>query len=198
MDRSEKLEAYFTTAHHFQEGIQILRDLALKTKAEETFKWSAPVYAIQGKNVFWIARFKNHFGVGFFNGVFLKDPKNVLVNVQKGKTQAMRHWHFKSIDEIDKKGVLAYMNESLENQKKGMELVSKKKAAVIVAVPKLLKDALGEKESLKKAFKGLSPYHQKEYSEYITTAKQEKTKVSRLEKILPMILEGKGLNDKYK
>jgi len=198
MDRSEKLEAYFSKAHHFQEGIQILRDLALKTKAEEAFKWSVPVYAIEGKNVFWIARFKNHFGVGFFNGVFLKDPKNVLVNVQEGKTQAMRHWHFKSIDEIDKKGVLTYMNESLENQKKGMELVPKKKTAVKVTVPKLLKDTLVQNEKANKAFKSLSPYNQKEYSEYIANAKQEKTKVSRLKKILPMILEGKGLNDKYK
>ncbi len=198
MDRLEKLEAYFSKAHHFQKGIQILRDLALKTKAEETFKWRAPVYAIDGKNVFWIARFKNHFGVGFFNGVFLKDPKNVLVNAQEGKTQAMRHWHFRSIDEIDKRGVLAYMNESLENQKKGMELVPKKKTSIKVTVPKLLKDALAEKESLNQAFKGLSPYNQKEYSDYIANAKQEKTKESRLEKILPLILDGKGLNDKYK
>lgn len=49
-----------------------------------------------------------------------------------------------------------------------------------------------------KSFKKLSPYNQKEYAEYISTAKQEKTKISRLAKILPMIKKGKGLNDKYK
>ncbi|WP_236458895.1 MULTISPECIES: YdeI/OmpD-associated family protein [Flavobacterium] len=34
--------------------------------------------------------------------------------------------------------------------------------------------------------------------EYIETAKQEKTKLSRLEKIKPMIMKNIGLNDKYK
>ena len=111
MDKSEKVEAYYDKEHQFKKGIQILRELAIQANAEEFFKWQAPVYGINGKNVFWISRFKHHFGVGFFNGVFLKDPKKMLKNVQEGKTIAMRHWHFTSIDEIDKQGVLAYMKE---------------------------------------------------------------------------------------
>lgn len=198
MDTAEKVEAYYDQEHHFKKGVKILRDLALKANAQEFFKWQAPVYGVDGKNVFWIARFKNHFGIGFFNGVFLSDPKNVLINVQKDKTMAMRHWHFKSVDEIDEKGVLAYIAESLENQRKGIALAPKKKASVTVVVPQLLKDALNKDNKTKNAFKKLSPYNRKEYSEYIADAKQEKTKLSRLEKILPMIAEGKGLNDKYK
>ncbi|MGB5553766.1 MAG: DUF1801 domain-containing protein, partial [Flavobacteriaceae bacterium] len=106
MEKSEKLKAYFSKEHRFREGIGILRDLALKTAAEETFKWSAPVYSIDGKNVFWIARFKNHFGVGFFNGIFLTDPKKILLNMQEGKTKAMRHLHFSTQAQIDPKVVL--------------------------------------------------------------------------------------------
>lgn len=198
MDASEKVEAYYEKEHHYKKGINMLRDLALKTNAEETYKWHAPVYGIDGKNVFWIARFKNHFGIGFFNGMFLKDPKNVLVNVQEGKTMAMRHWHFKAVDEIDKQGVLAYIREALENQKKGMVLAPAKKKKEKTEIPPLLKDALKKNPKANNEFKKLSPYKKAEFAEYIAEAKQEKTKLSRLEKILPMIVEGKGLNDKYR
>ena len=198
MNYSEKVEAYYAKEHHFKEGIEILRALALKANAEETFKWQAPVYGINGKNVFWIARFKNHFGVGFFNGVFLGDPKNVLINVQKEKTMAMRHWHFKSIEEIDQKGVLDYILESLENQRKGLVLAPAKKKKNKAVIPELLKAALNKNSKANSSFEKLSPYKKVEYAEYIETAKQEKTKLSRLEKIMPMIAEGKGLNDMYR
>ncbi|MRI02006.1 hypothetical protein GH721_15790 [Kriegella sp. EG-1] len=197
MDYSEKIEAYYNQEHPFKKGIQILRELALKANAEEFFKWQAPVYGIDGKNVFWIARFKNHFGIGFFNGVFLSDPKQVLVNVQK-ETIAMRHWHFKSIDEIDSTVVLNYIIESLDNEKKGLILTPVKKKKEKIVIPKLLKDALFKNSEANKKFKSLTPYKQKEYIEYIAKAKQEKTKLSRLEKIIPMLAAGKGLNDRYR
>ncbi len=198
MENSEKLEAYFEQEHSFKEGISILRDLALKTKVEETLKWGSPVYSTAGKNVFWIARFKNHFGLGFFNGIFLKDPKKVLVNVQKGKTQAMRHWRFKSIGEIDAPTIVAYINEAIENQKKGMRLIPGKKKKSALIIPNLLRETLDSNPKTKKAFSTLSPYKQRDFAEYISSAKQEKTKLARLEKIIPMINQGIGLNDKYR
>ncbi|NNK76426.1 MAG: hypothetical protein HKP42_10240 [Maribacter sp.] len=197
MGNLEKLEAYFEEAHHFKEGIVTLRHLALKTSVTETVKWGSPVYTVDGKNVFWIARFKNHFGLGFFNGVFLKDPKKVLVNVQEGKTQAMRHWKFNSIDDIDRPVILAYINEAIENEIRGMCLTPYKKKNPSLNIPSLLKEALEENPKMKKAFTSLSPYKQRDYAEYISAAKQEKTKISRLEKIMPLIKQGKGLNDKY-
>jgi len=198
VDHSEKVEAYYAQEHHFKKGIEILRNLALKTNSQEFFKWQAPVYGIEEKNVFWIARFKNHFGIGFFNGVFLSDPKSVLINVQKDKTMAMRHWHFKSVAEIDEKVVLAYIRESLENQRKGLVLAPAKKKKQKIIIPDLLQNALEKNSKANNFFKNLSHYKQKEYVEYISTAKQQKTKLTRLEKILPMITEGKGLNDMYR
>lgn len=194
----EKLEAYYAKEHQFKGAINHLRELASKTNAIETVKWGSPVYTTDGKNVFWIARFKNHFGLGFFNGIFLKDPKNILVNVQEGKTQAMRHWKFKSTEEIDDATVIAYMNEAIENQLKGMKLVPAKKEKTKLVIPEQLQQALSKESEAQSAFDVLSPYKQKEYAEYITTAKQDKTKLSRLDKIIPMIREGKGLNDKYR
>lgn len=198
MDKSEKIEAYFGEEHRFKKEIGILRRLALETNLDETYKWNFPTYTLNGKNVLAICKFNHHFGIWFFNGVFLSDPKKVLENAQEGKTQAMRHWKFHSFEDIDKKMVTAYINEAIENQKKGIRLIPKKKIAVTFEVPHKLKVALGCDVKAKKSFEELPFGKQKEYAAYIDTAKQEKTKVSRLEKILPLIKEGKGLNDKYK
>ena len=197
MDRAEKVEAYFEEEHQFKKAVGQLRDLALKTGMEETFKWAFPTYTWQNKNVIAVCRFKNHFGIWFYKGVFLKDPYKILENAQEGKTQAMRHWKFNSIDAIEPKKVLAYITEALENEKKGIKLAPKKKAPTKVVVPQLLNDAFAKNKETHKAFEKLSPSKRRDYADYISNAKQEKTKLSRLEKILPMIAEGVGLNDKY-
>ncbi|KQC31515.1 YdeI/OmpD-associated family protein [Flagellimonas eckloniae] len=197
MEKSEKLDSYFQEEHHFRQGICILRELASQTKSVEDYKWNIPVYTVGGKNVFGICKFKNHFGVWFFNGVFLKDPQKVLRNAQEGKTKAMRHWYFSSEKDIDKASVLTYMVEAIENQENGMEMVAAKNTKTIKP-PTLLQTKLIESDALKASFDALSPYKQKEYCEYINEAKQEKTKIKRLEKIIPMIEKGIGLNDAYR
>lgn len=196
MEKSEKLEAYYQDEHPFKEGLAQLRKLAEKTEAQEDFKWRIPVYTIDGKNVFGICKFKHHFGVWFFNGVFLKDPKKVLENAQEGKTKGMRHWKFQSLEEIDENEVLAYMNEALDNQKKGLEVKAEKTKKVMI--PELLQTELAKNTALKNSFEKFTPYKQKEFCEYIVEAKQEATKLRRLEKILPLIEKGIGLNDGYR
>ena len=196
MEKSEKLKAYYEKEHSFRDGIAQLRELALQSGAKEDYKWSFPVYTHQGKNVFGICKFKHHFGVWFFHGVFLKDPKNVLENAQEGKTKGMRHWKFNSMEEIDGKGVLTYMLESLDNQEKGLEIKAEKTSKVYV--PELLQTELDKNTALQTAYEQFTPYKQKEFCEYIDEAKQEKTKLRRLEKILPMIEKGIGLNDAYR
>lgn len=198
MDTSEKVEHYYAEEHQYKKAIGKLRDLALKTGLEETYKWMFPTYTLKGKNILSICKFKNHFGIWFFNGVFLRDEKKTLENAQEGKTQAMRHWKFKHAEEIDEMGVMAYIHEAIENQKNGKVFIPIKKKATKQPLPQLLINALSNKIDASKAFKKLSLYNQNEYAEYINTAKQEKTKLTRLEKIIPMIIAGKGLNDKYR
>ncbi|MCB0371966.1 MAG: YdeI/OmpD-associated family protein [Muricauda sp.] len=196
MEKSEKLNAYYEKEHPFRDGIAQLRELALQSGAQEDFKWQFPVYTLNGKNVFGVCKFKNHFGVWFPNGVFLKDPKNVLENAQEGKTKGMRHWKFNSVDDIDEKEVLAYMLESLANQEKGLEVKAEKTKKV--HIPELLQVELDKNPTLKAAYDQFTPYKQKEFCEHIAEAKQEKTKLKRLEKILPMIEKRIGLNDAYR
>jgi uncharacterized protein YdeI (YjbR/CyaY-like superfamily) len=117
------------------------------------------------------------------------------VNAQEGITKALRQWRFNSKDEIDEPLVSAYIKEAIENEKKGIRHKPIKKEFVICD---FFANELKNNLELAKSFSSFSFYKQKEFSEYIAGAKQEKTKISRMEKIKPMILENKGLNDKYK
>lgn len=196
MNVDEKIEAYYSKDQKFREGIARLREIALQTQLAETLKWGSPVYTIDNKNVLGIMAFKSYFGLWFFNGVFLSDTKGVLENAREGKTKSMRHWKFKSVTDIDEAGVLEYIKEAIANQKKGLEIKPSRKTEIII--PKLLLDSLLENTRLHEQFNALSPYKQRDYCEYIAEAKQQKTKESRLGKIIPMISKGLGLNDKYR
>tara|TARA_R110001592_G_scaffold36739_5_gene123339 strand:- start:3124 stop:3723 length:600 start_codon:yes stop_codon:yes gene_type:complete len=198
MEKLEKLEKFYNEAHHFKNGVIELRKFALDCGLKETFKWSFPTYTFDNKNIIAISKFKTHFGIWFFNGVFLSDPMKILENAQEGKTKAMRHWKFKSLGEIDKSKVFEYITEAIENQKKGLQLSTKKKKKEKISIPPELMLEFDKNNMLKNEFEKLSYSKQKEYTEYITLAKQEKTKLSRLTKIIPLILNGKGLNDHYR
>lgn len=195
MEASAKLESFYSGERPFKDELLLLRGLAQKTVARETLKWGRPVYTVDGKNVFGIMGFKNHFGLWFFNGVFMKDPEGVLVAAQEA-TKAMRHWKFRSRDDINPAKVLAYMEEAIANHKKGLE--HQPEPANKNKIPQLLSEALRQDAVLRRSFNALAPYKQREFCEYIGSARQEKTRQSRLLKCLPMIREGVSLNEKYR
>ena len=114
------------------------------------------------------------------------------MNAQEGVTKAQRQMRFNSSGEINEKLILEYVQEAIKNQKAGKE----KKSAL--TIPKELNEVLNKNVKLKKSFNQLTSFKQREYCEYIYEAKRVETKNSRLEKIIPMILNGTGLNDKYR
>lgn len=173
-----------------------LRELVTATGLKEEIKWGMPVFTFEGKNVLGFAGMKNHFAVWFYNGVFLTDLEGILINAQEGKTKAMRQWRMLGLEDLDDRKFLAFVREAIENEKKG--LVWKPEKSEKLSLPEILEAKLNADPQLKKAFEGFTPFKQKEFAEYIQEAKRDATKVSRLEKIIPMILEGIGLNDKYR
>lgn len=173
-----------------------LRQLVSTSELKEAIKWGMPVFTYEGKNVLGFAGMKNHFAVWFYNGVFLTDPKEILINAQEGKTKAMRQWRMQGLEDLDENNFLAFVQEAIENEKKG--LVWKPEKSETLQLPELLEERLKADSKLKEAFEEFTPFKQKEFAEYILEAKREATKISRLEKIIPMILEGIGLNDKYR
>lgn len=197
MKKVNSVEEYIENNSHYAEALTLLREILNTTELEEAIKWSAPVYTLNGKNVVGLGAFKKHFGIWFFNGVFLKDEQQVLVNAQENKTKALRQMRFESIEAINKNIVLSYVKEAIENQKLGKEIKPDRSKKDTI-IPKELKLELEKDTTLKTAFNNLSPSKQREYCEHIAAAKREATKQSRLEKIKPMILQNKGLHDKYK
>lgn len=197
MNESSKIKAYFEQEHEFKDALLKLRAIFQETELTESFKWNSPVYTLNGKNVAGLARFKNHFGVWFFHGALLQDPKKLLFNAQEGKTKALRQLRYKSISDIDEAQLKDFLEQTISNQKKGIEVKTVPANREFV-LPDELKQAFAIHFGLEDAFHSLTPGRQKEYAEYIAAAKQPKTRLSRLEKAIPLIKKRVGLNDKYK
>ncbi|MGY3794514.1 YdeI/OmpD-associated family protein [Aquimarina sp. 433] len=197
MQYNTSVEEFISKKPEWVKSLQLLRSIMLTTEMEETIKWGVPTYTINGKNVVGLSAFKSYVGIWFHQGVFLKDPYSKLINAQEGKTKGLRQWRFSSFDDINKDQVLAYVLEAIQNQKEGKEITIERSSTEI-EMPYHLKTELEQNKELKTSFSKLMPFKQKEYMEYISTAKRDATKDARLQKIIPMILKGIGLNDKYR
>lgn len=182
-------------SNQWTDELEILKSIINTTELVETTKWGGPAYTINGKNVLGIGGFKNFFTIWFFKGVFLKDEEGILVNAQEGTTKSLRQWRFTSVADIDRKLILQYINEAIANEKAGLAIKPEKKAFTI---PEALQKELNISSELSAAFEKFTPYKQKEFIEFIGSAKREETILARLEKVKPLILNGIGLNDKYR
>ena len=180
--------------HLWLDEIALLSDIIAKTPLQEAKKWGGIVYVFNNKNIIGVGGFKNYFALWFFNGAFLKDASQVLI-AATNTTKALRQWRFTSKEQINEKLILQYIYEAIANEEKGISFKPQKNSSIESS---FMNCEMENDSILHTAFQQFSPYKQKEFLEYIETAKQEKTKISRFEKIKPMILSGIGLNDKYR
>ncbi len=196
MKGAASVDEYIENAEHYQDELRSLRKILTATDLEETVKWGAPCYVIDGKNIVGIGAFKSYVGLWFHQGALLKDPEGVLINAQDGKTKAQRQWRFTSAKEIKPKLIKAYVNEAIGLARAGKEIKADRGKPVVI--PDELKHAMAKDAALKKAFAALTPGKQREYADHVGEAKREETRLSRVEKIVPMIKKGGGLHDKYR
>lgn len=177
--------------------LELLRETLLSTKMEETIKWGAPTYVYKNKNIVGLAAFKSYCGLWFFQGGLLKDTHKVLINAQEGKTKAMLQWRFYFLEEINSDIIKEYVLEAMQHVDEGKEIKPNRIKKKLI-IPLILQTALDNDIEFKTHFETFSLSCKREYSEYISEAKKEVTKQNRLEKIIPMIMNKVGLNDKYK
>jgi uncharacterized protein YdeI (YjbR/CyaY-like superfamily) len=180
--------------NNWREELELLRQIVLETGLTEKLKWGVPCYTFQNKNIVLIHGFKDYCALLFHKGVLLKDTNNLLIQ-QTENVQSARQIRFTSLKEIiEKEAVLkTYIFEAIEVEKAGLKV--KKKEPKEFKVPDEFKKKLDENPSLKSAFDSLTPGRQRGYLLYFSQAKQSKTRVSRIEKHIPRIFDGKGLND---
>ena len=197
MSKIQNYQDYLAKHPEWESALQLLHELISKTELEPSIKWGAPVYTLQNKNVVGLGAFKSYVGLWFFNGALLEDKDKVLHNAQEGKTKAMRQWRFSAEKDIKKRLVTRYLKEAIENQRAG-KTIKPQKADPSFELPPELAQLFKTRKKLHQQFESLTPYKQKEYAQHIGSAKREATRQSRLEKAIPLIEQGLGLNDKYR
>lgn len=196
MAPAKSVDEYIARIKQWKEELILLREIVLSSGLTETIKWGAPIYTFNGKNIAGLAAFKSYVGLWFHQGALLTDKKKKLINAQEGKTRALRQWRFGSLEEIDTQTITSYLREAIQNTKAGKEIKPVRKKAL--QLPTELQKVLAREKEILKNFKSFSIARQREYAEYILEAARPETKLRRIEKILPMISKGIGLNDQYR
>ena len=173
-----------------------LREILRSTELKEEVKWGGPCYTHAGKNVVGIGAFNSYFGLWFHQGALLADKKAVLINAQEGKTKALRQWRMHSASDIKPSIMKSYVKEAIRLVDEG-KAIRPDRAKPVVVTPEL-QNAMQKTKGAIAAFRELRPGLQREYADFVANAKREDTRSRRIEKVLPMIVAGIGLNDKYR
>jgi uncharacterized protein YdeI (YjbR/CyaY-like superfamily) len=189
-----KVDAFLRRQDKWRPEFKKLRELLLDSGLTEDLKWGQPCYALDGKNVALIHGFKEYCAILFHKGALLKDPKGILIQQTKN-VQSARQIRFTSVQEVTKleKTLKAYLREAIEIERAGLKVQFKKTEDI--EVPEELESRLAANAKLKAAFAALTPGRQRGYIFHFAQPKLSKTRAARVEKNVPRILEGLGLDD---
>ena len=189
-----KANFYFDKAGKWQQAVEKLRDICLDCGLDEEVKWGCPCYSRQGSNIVLIHDFKEYCALLFFKGVLLKDAEGVLIQQTKN-VQGPRQMRFTDAREVVDMThtIKAYIHEAIEVEKAGLKVELKKTSEFEMAAE--FQSKLDTIPALKAAFEALTPGRQRGYLLFFSQARQAKTREARIEKYIPQILAGKGIDD---
>jgi uncharacterized protein YdeI (YjbR/CyaY-like superfamily) len=189
-----KVDWFFNKASQWQEEYDKLRKIILGCGLTEELKWGQPCYTFEKSNIVLIHGFKEYCALLFFKGALLSDTHGILIQ-QTENVQVPRQLRFTNVEEIIELEpvVKAYIYEAIEVEKAGLKVELKKTADY--KVPDEFQYKLDHIPALKAAFEALTPGRQRSYLFYFLQPKQSKTREARVEKYIPKILDGKGLDD---
>lgn len=189
-----KVDFFFDKASKWQKEYAKLRTLILDCGLTEELKWGCPCYTFENRNIVLVHGFKEYCALLFFKGALLADADGILIQ-QTENVQSARQVRFSSGKEIVKMepSLKAYIYEAIEVERAGLKVNYKKTADF--KIPIEFQNKLDKNKALKTAFFALTPGRQRAYLFYFSAPKLPKTRTSRVEKCIPQILNGKGLND---
>ena len=189
-----KVDFFFEKPTTWQKEYQRLRKIILDCGLTEELKWGCPCYTFEDRNIVLIHGFKEYCAVLFFNGALLNDPEGILIQ-QTENVQSARQARFTGVGEINKleRVLKTYIYEAIEVERAGLKV--KQKTTAEFKVPEEFQQRLNKSKALKKAFEALTPGRQRGYLYYFSQPKLSKTREARVEKYIPEILKGKGLED---
>jgi len=190
-----QVDAFVSRARQWHDEIAKLRAILLECKLVEELKWGKPCYTVDGANIVLIMPLKETCALLFTKGALLDDPKGLLI--QPGEnSQSARQMRFTSVAEITrlKTALKGYIQRAIAAEKAGLKVEFRKSSDLVY--PKEFQDKLDNDSVLREAFNALTPGRQRQYHIHFTGAKQSATRESRVEKAIPLILDGMGLNDR--
>lgn len=193
-EQNPKVIFYFDKEQKWHDEIARLRTIILSCGLDEELKWGCPCYSLDGRNTVLIHVFKEYCGVLFFKGALLNDTHGILIQ-QTENVQSARQARFTSLEQVvETEPILkAHIFEAIEVEKAGLKVTLKK--TTDFAVPEEFQNKLDRIPALKTAFEALTPGRQRGYLFHFSQPKQSKTREARVEKYIPQILAGKGIDD---
>ena len=189
------VDPWFAKAKHWQAETARLREILLECDLAEELKWGKPTYTLDGRNVVLIMPLKETCTLLFMKGALLKDPKGLLIQAGEN-SQSQRQMRFTSAAEIGKlaRTIKAFVKQAAEVERAGLKVEFKKSSDLVY--PEEFQRRLDRNTALREAFLALTPGRQRQYHLYFTGAKLPATRESRVEKAIPLILDGLGLDDR--
>ena len=189
-----KVDFYFEKSEKWAKELEQMRAIVLDCGLAEELKWGCPCYTLQKSNIVLIHVFKEYCAYLFFKGALMADPDGILVQ-QTENVQSARQVRFTNVREIaeEQATLKAYIQEAIKVEKAGLKVELKKTGEY--KVPEEFQHKLDDDATLNAAFKALTPGRQRAYLFHFSQPKQAKTREARIEKYIPQILDGKGLDD---
>jgi uncharacterized protein YdeI (YjbR/CyaY-like superfamily) len=180
----------------WRKELELLRRIALHCGLTEELKWGVPVYTFQNQNIILIGAFKEYCILSFFKGSLLQDPHGIL-SKQGENVQVGRGFKITNIQALFEKETILkeYIYEAIEVEKAGLKPTYKQTAEY--HIPEGLEQIFDEDPAFKAAFEALTEGRKRGYLLHFAAPKQSSTRTARIEKAMPLIFEGKGLNDDY-
>ena len=191
--RNPKVDAFVGRAKTWQGEIRKLRSILLDCGLEEELKWGKPCFMFEGRNVAIIQPFKAHCSLLFFKGALFRDTHGLLRS-QGENTQSALRLEFTSEDQIRKTVIKSYAAQAIAVEKSGLKVHLKSRREF--ELPLELTRILRKNRKLAKAFAALTPGRRRGYVLHLAAAKQSQTRSARIERCVPQILAGKGMNER--
>jgi uncharacterized protein YdeI (YjbR/CyaY-like superfamily) len=192
--RNPRFETYFDKRQTWHDEFIVLRDILLSCGLDEELKWRQPCYTREGENIVILSGFKKFCALAFFKGSLMPDRKNILTSPGPN-SRAVKIIRFTSLNDIttQKATLKAYIRAAISIAKSGakVDFSANKK----ITLPGDMEDFLRRNAPAKKAWDALTPGRKRSWIMHIESAKQDKTRQSRLTRAVPRILQGLGLNE---
>lgn len=189
-----KVEAWYAASDPHSGALPALRALLVAAGLDEVFKWRSPCYTQADANIATVWSFKDRAAVGFFKGSLLDDPGGLL-QAPGENSRAMRVLNVTGAAQVaaHAPAIRDFLAQALAVEAAGQKVDF---AAGETPIPPEMTDALDTDPDLAAAWAGLTPGRRRGWLLQIAQAKQAATRRGRIGKARPLILAGKGPQDR--